>query len=1284
MEKEKSVERLDRLVERRRRQLARARGANAAGRESAPQGSGEIWGLALSGGGIRSATFCFGVLRALAQHKLLLRFDLLSTVSGGGYVGGMLGRLFDRATVPDDVVKVEDSMAGAETRRFGWWLRSNGRYLAPGGGADRLFALALYMRNLLGIHVELALVGLLIGLLITGLDLGVWAVLDRMGYASSSVFDHLRGLEPWLPTAWLLAPIPAAIAARYALAYWQLPWATRSDGAALAWWWGVAASALGVASFMYLYWFPRSAAIAQSFRDAIAAVILAIWLVGLWAVPLARSIGLREGSIDRARNAMTTSLATWGMLTAAVLAAGIVDRLAWRVAFEASLTLDLGLALGLAAVLLRGILPAIAASGTRAPRISAFAGTVARFAGILLAFALLVWWIAVIHKTIASTVFTDRELTFSNALAPILLASVILGAYMLLSGSNLEFLNLSSLHAFYRARLVRSYLGAANGARFDRSPLDGALEPMERWAHTAPVGSNVGEVHGDDDRFLKNYKPQRFGGPIHLINVCINQTADPKGALFNQDRKGLSLTIASGGRSQVSQEGWTVSSGLRERGLGTWMAVSGAAVSPGLGYRTSRGLSALLTFAGIRLGFWLTEAARNGRAAGFLALGKTWSLLRETFGIFDGARGKDWFLSDGGHFENTGAYALLAERAKVIVLVDCGADPEYQFHDLENLVRRARIDLGADIKFQRPVFSSATNAVEAQQKAPAGWPSQMTYFGSLNDLVSPDSTACLAIAKVEYSEDRSQGLLILIKPNMCQGLGMDLINYKAQCPDFPQQSTGDQFFSEAQWESYFQLGNFLAEKLEPKFLKSLIADPGLYFEEDIFPVKGKDSAATPEKPKESADSKSGAEDKEKTRRLPTRINVAAVGATLGLGAAATVGISLWQALDSARVAEANQVKSRREAMKELTELWSRLPPLPVDQTLLAEVNQARSEASDIRTGNLERGASDPYSALAAAIVRTSDSLCPGDEAGWLKRSELGNHIVTTAVSACQLLVTPKTPACIALLEADNPTVRSNLPGCLRYDDKLLPAAQVRYWGYDYTMDAAVGTMHPCDPQLAKLAEDEKLHERERAKLKLRQAGDRPDTQKPCNWQSSPVSSPPPTDTPKLSTESVSEVQPTQPPLPSASPPASASAQPASSAASAANRPSNLPAIDSNICRRKTVYVQIYGPAQRDAVRKFRPVWQALGASVPPIENVNDAARRAGRPDPKPVGSTIVRYHDEGSRACADAISQNASGNEKPPNWKVERLSARLQPTPGNIEVWIAPDDPIVAKPVLTQ
>src|SRR4051794_18023870 len=50
----------------------------------------DLVGLALSGGGIRSATFNLGVLQALASLKLLTRFDYLSTVSGGGYIGGWL------------------------------------------------------------------------------------------------------------------------------------------------------------------------------------------------------------------------------------------------------------------------------------------------------------------------------------------------------------------------------------------------------------------------------------------------------------------------------------------------------------------------------------------------------------------------------------------------------------------------------------------------------------------------------------------------------------------------------------------------------------------------------------------------------------------------------------------------------------------------------------------------------------------------------------------------------------------------------------------------------------------------------------------------------------------------------------------------------------------------------------------------------------------------------------------------------------------------------------------
>jgi hypothetical protein len=50
----------------------------------------DLVGLALSGGGIRSATFGLGVLQGLAQLRLLGTIDILSTVSGGGYIGSWL------------------------------------------------------------------------------------------------------------------------------------------------------------------------------------------------------------------------------------------------------------------------------------------------------------------------------------------------------------------------------------------------------------------------------------------------------------------------------------------------------------------------------------------------------------------------------------------------------------------------------------------------------------------------------------------------------------------------------------------------------------------------------------------------------------------------------------------------------------------------------------------------------------------------------------------------------------------------------------------------------------------------------------------------------------------------------------------------------------------------------------------------------------------------------------------------------------------------------------------
>jgi hypothetical protein len=60
--------------------------------------------LCISGGGIRSATFSLGMIQGLAEHGLLGQFDYLSTVSGGGYIGGWLTAWIQRVKGVGNVI----------------------------------------------------------------------------------------------------------------------------------------------------------------------------------------------------------------------------------------------------------------------------------------------------------------------------------------------------------------------------------------------------------------------------------------------------------------------------------------------------------------------------------------------------------------------------------------------------------------------------------------------------------------------------------------------------------------------------------------------------------------------------------------------------------------------------------------------------------------------------------------------------------------------------------------------------------------------------------------------------------------------------------------------------------------------------------------------------------------------------------------------------------------------------------------------------------------------------
>jgi hypothetical protein len=69
------------------------------------------------------------------------------------------------------------------------------------------------------------------------------------------------------------------------------------------------------------------------------------------------------------------------------------------------------------------------------------------------------------------------------------------------------------------------------------------------------------------------------------------------------------------------------------------------------------------------------------------------------------------------------------------------------------------------------------------------------------------------VARVRYADTGQTSVLLLIKPTICGDELAPERNYGALNPDFPQQSTIDQFFDEAQWESYRALGETIATAL---------------------------------------------------------------------------------------------------------------------------------------------------------------------------------------------------------------------------------------------------------------------------------------------------------------------------------------------------------------------------------------------------------------------------------------------------------------------------------------
>ena len=128
---------------------------------------------------------------------------------------------------------------------------------------------------------------------------------------------------------------------------------------------------------------------------------------------------------------------------------------------------------------------------------------------------------------------------------PTLLA---LGLLNWIANKDLDVLNLSSLHQFYAARLTRAYLGAGNLKRG---------VPWSTRPAASPDLKRVDEVVPGDDMLWADYQPHKNGGPLHLVNVTVNQTQFIADSDFQPDRKGWNLGVGPAGfRTQRLALAW--------------------------------------------------------------------------------------------------------------------------------------------------------------------------------------------------------------------------------------------------------------------------------------------------------------------------------------------------------------------------------------------------------------------------------------------------------------------------------------------------------------------------------------------------------------------------------------------------------------------------------------------------------------------------------------------------------------------------------------------------------
>lgn len=748
--------------------------------------SNEPWcGIALSGGGIRSATFCLGALQRLAKAKLLQHFDYMSSVSGGGYMAASMQWIVAHdpkcdtgESFPYGVSLSERTSPGAARLDE---LRSRASYLAPGEGIS--------VWSLVATVVRTVLLSLLVW--IPFFTLGMWLLIAVAIGVISVLPDWLAQSLPrpkgLIDEEWAFAIFWACVAALLTALLILLatvlvfvatlvpPDVAQSVNAPQR----IAKRALiagvcGIAGGL-IVWGLRSYALGP-ISQAVKIVCLMLVIFSIFAFGVAANIWLRrpDREINYQMRRLVDRAATWLfpiiLLSLALASLPIVTSTLRDAPLLRQYSGLSGIFGALAA--LSGVASALYGHFVQAQRV---APNLASRVTANAAGGLFIYGLVLFSFVISDAIIRNPENIFGERVLVAFMVALVCGVTFG-QRSNVNYLG---LHRFYRDRLMEAFLPRFPGAEPDRTPLSQLWKPDAGKAVSRPypIFNTNAVLINDDDPTVR----LRGGASFILSPLYIGSAETGWIKTEENDSTNAPLTTASA------------------------MAASGAALNAnaayaGAGVTRDRLISIVMTLLNTRLGLWIGTPGKVAGPPNYFRPAFEYGVL--SF-LRTGYRRDSRYmeLTDGGHFENLGVYELIRRRLDLIVAFDSEEDPATTMYALASLCQRVFRDFGVTIE-----IGDKANALMPTdfQGYPGGAKiSKRSYF------VAPikyPGRAPNASDKNVPVDSAKTGYFIYIKSNMVDGLSFPSKGYKARNPDFPNQSTMDQFFEPDQFEAYRDLG----------------------------------------------------------------------------------------------------------------------------------------------------------------------------------------------------------------------------------------------------------------------------------------------------------------------------------------------------------------------------------------------------------------------------------------------------------------------------------------------